>query len=85
MKPSNMFGLNPASHSSPNLIAAIRPLPRRAQTAPPKAITGRSSGRPDYVLTFCYMLVYLEALKHLSLRELLGKRSLISPIKRCTR
>lgn len=60
MKPSNMFGLNPASHSSPNLIAAIRPLPRRAQTAPPKAITGRSSGRPDYVLTFCYMLVYLE-------------------------
>jgi hypothetical protein len=38
----------------------IRPSPKRAHTAPSRFITGQKSSRPDYVLVFCYMLVYLE-------------------------
>lgn len=37
-----------------------RPSPQRAHTAPSRVITGQKSSRPDYVLVFCYMLVYLE-------------------------
>lgn len=37
-----------------------RPKARRANTAPSKVITGQKSERPDWVLVFCYMLVYLE-------------------------
>lgn len=41
-------------------IRLTRPSPQRAHTAPSRVITGEKSSRPDYVLVFCYMLVYLE-------------------------
>lgn len=37
-----------------------RPSPRRANTAPSRVLTGQKSTRPDWILVFCYMLVYLE-------------------------
>ena len=55
---ANVSAAAAAAHPSES---SDRPqLTRRAQTAPAKAITGRKSKHPDWILVFCYMLVYLE-------------------------
>lgn len=59
--PSPELRPSPPPKSAHNAGRLTRPSPpQRAHTAPSKFITGQKSSRPDYVLVFCYMLVYLE-------------------------
>ncbi|KAI6778132.1 uncharacterized protein J7T54_001936 [Emericellopsis cladophorae] len=55
--------LKPASISdAPSMAPKMseRPSLRRAQTAPSKVITGPDRTKPDWMLAFSYMLIYLE-------------------------
>lgn len=52
--------LRPSPPPKSTYAQLTRPPLQRAHTAPSRVITGEQTSRPDYVLAFCYMLIYLE-------------------------
>jgi hypothetical protein len=61
MVTSHTEQINSTSTASVDPEESQRPSPHRASTAPATVnTTGQKSTRPDWILTCCYMLVYLE-------------------------